>query len=69
MFSREIVPVAPEAVGIHRDRLSQAVDVLRSGVGSSFPGATLCAFRKDKCFLDLAFGTRGGNSPAKLESL
>ncbi|MBC7808723.1 MAG: beta-lactamase family protein [Akkermansiaceae bacterium] len=69
MFSREIVPVAPEAVGVHRDRLHQAIDVLRSGVGTAFPGATLCAFRRNKCFLDLAFGTHGGSSPARLESL
>jgi CubicO group peptidase (beta-lactamase class C family) len=69
MFSREIVAVAPEVVGIDRDRLNIALDVLRSGVGSSFPGATLCAFRNNKCFLDLAFGTHGGNSPARLESL
>ncbi len=69
MFSREIVAVAPETVGMHRDRLDRAVDVLRSGVGTAFPGATLCAFRKNRCFLDLAFGTHGGSSPVRLESL
>ena len=69
MFSREIGLVPPETVGIDSVRLARAVDILRSGVGSAFPGATVCAFRQNRCFLDLALGTHGGSSPARLESV
>ncbi len=69
MFSREIVPVTPESVGIDRDRLGRALEMLRGGVGSAYPGATICGYRRNQCFVDLAFGTHGGSSVARPDSL
>lgn len=69
MFSRELSAVSPETVGIDRDRLARALDVIRSGVGTAYPGATVCAFRQNKCFADAAFGTHGGGTGVSPDSL
>lgn len=68
MSSRDAL-VAPETVGVDRDRCARALETLRGGVGAAYPGATVCAFRRNACFLHEAFGTHGGSSPARLESL
>ncbi len=68
MSSRDTL-VAPETVGLDRDRCARALEVLRAGVGAAYPGATVCAYRSNQCFLHEAFGTHGGSSPARLESL
>ena len=68
MSSRDFA-AAPESVGVDRDRCARAVEVLRGAVGTAYPGATCVAFRRNRCFLDEAFGTHGGSSPARPESL
>lgn len=69
MFSRELEVVSPGSVGIDGERLEHALTVLRSGIGTAFPGATVCVYHNGKCFLDVAIGTLDGTTPTTPESL